>query len=95
MELINNDDIIALTQKYKKMKPPEFFRGIELLKDEAWVLETEKIFEVFPCTDVHKVLLATFTLKEEARRWWMLVLDENRDLTWEQFKEIFYEKYFP
>ncbi|XP_028084154.1 uncharacterized protein LOC114285304 [Camellia sinensis] len=94
MELINNDDIIALTQKYKKMKSPEFLRGIESLKAEAWVLETEKIFEVFPCIDVHKVLLATFTLKEEARRWWMLIRDENRDLTWDRFKEIFYEKYF-
>ncbi|XP_028118394.1 uncharacterized protein LOC114315961 [Camellia sinensis] len=92
---LNNDDIIALTQKYKKIKPPEYLGGIELLKAEAWVLETENIFEVFPCTDIHKVLLATFTLKEEARRWWMLVWDENRDLTWDRFKEIFYEKYFP
>ncbi|XP_028077389.1 uncharacterized protein LOC114279363 [Camellia sinensis] len=59
--------------KYKKLKPPEFAGGIEPLKAEAWVLETEKIFEVFPCTDVYKVLLATFTLTEEARRWWMLL----------------------
>ncbi|XP_028087931.1 uncharacterized protein LOC114288612 [Camellia sinensis] len=76
------------------MNPPEFLGGIEPLKVEAWILETEKIFEVFPCTEAHKVLLATFTLKEEARRWWMLVRDENGDLTWDQFKEIFYEKYF-
>ncbi|XP_028120019.1 uncharacterized protein LOC114317460 [Camellia sinensis] len=95
IEPINNDDIITLTQKYKKLKPPEFAGGIEPLKAEAWVLETEKIFEVFPCTDAYKVLLATFTLKEEARRWWMLARDENRDLTWDRFKEMFYEKYFP
>ncbi|XP_028126418.1 uncharacterized protein LOC114323135 [Camellia sinensis] len=95
MEPINNDDVITLTQKYKKLKPPEFAGGIEPLKAEAWVLETEKIFEVFPCTDVYKVLLATFTLTEEARRWWMLVRGENRDLTWDRFKETFYEKYFP
>ncbi|XP_028104026.1 uncharacterized protein LOC114303075 [Camellia sinensis] len=86
----------ALTRlKYKKLKPPEFAGGIEPLKAKAWVLETEKIFEVFPCTDVYKVLLATFTLTEEARRWWMLVRGENRDLTWDRFKETFYEKYFP
>ncbi|KAI7997508.1 hypothetical protein LOK49_LG10G00043 [Camellia lanceoleosa] len=81
VEQMNNDDIITLTQKYKKPKPSEFAGGIEPLKAEAWVLETEKIFEVFPCTDVYKVLLATFTLTEEARRWWMLVRNENRDLT--------------
>ena len=73
MEPINNDNDITLTQKYKKLNPPEFAGGIDPLKAEAWVLETEKIFEVFPCTDVYKVLLATFTLTEEARRWWMLV----------------------
>ncbi|XP_028091731.1 uncharacterized protein LOC114292024 [Camellia sinensis] len=64
--------------KYKKLKPPEFAGGIEPLKAEAWVLETEKIFEVFPCTNVYKVLLATFTLTEEARRWWMLVRDYKK-----------------
>ncbi|XP_028117247.1 uncharacterized protein LOC114314916 [Camellia sinensis] len=95
MEPIINGDIITQTRKYKKLKPPEFVGGIEPLKAEAWVLETEKIFEVFPCTDAYKVLLATFTLKEGARRWWMLVRDENRDLTWDRFKEMFYEKYFP
>ncbi|XP_028051445.1 uncharacterized protein LOC114256053 [Camellia sinensis] len=74
---LTNSDMITLTQKYNKMKPLEFMEGIEPLKVEAWVLETENIFEVFPCTEAQKVLLATFTLKEEARRWWMLVHNDN------------------
>ena len=78
-----NYDMITLTQKYNKMKPPEFQGGIAPLKAEAWVLETEKIFEVFPCTEAHKVFLATFTLKEEARRWWMLVRNDNVGVTWD------------
>ena len=57
-----NDDIIALTQKFSKMKPPSFQGGLEPLKAEAWVLETEKLLEVFPCSEAHKVWLATFTL---------------------------------
>ncbi|XP_028078868.1 uncharacterized protein LOC114280697 [Camellia sinensis] len=77
------------------MKPPEFLGGMEPLKAEAWVLETEKIFEVFPCTEAQKVLLATFTLKEKARRWWMLVRNDNEGMTWDRFKEIFFKKYFP
>ncbi|XP_028086315.1 uncharacterized protein LOC114287238 [Camellia sinensis] len=89
-----NYDLITLAQKYNKMKPPEFEGGIEPLKAEAWVLENEKIFEVFPCTEAHMVLLATFTLKEEARRWWMLVRNDNEGTTWDRFKEIFFEKYF-
>jgi len=90
-----NYDMITLTQKYNKMKPPEFLRGNETLKAKAWVLETEKIFEVFPCTEVQKILLATFTLKEEARRLWMLVRNDNDGMTWGRFKELFFEKYFP
>ena len=45
---VNDGDIIALTQKFSKMKPPSFQGGLEPLKAEAWVLETEKLFEVFP-----------------------------------------------
>ena len=92
---VNDGDIIALTQKFSKMKPPSFQGGLEPLKAEAWVLETEKLFEVFPCSEANKVLLATFTLQEEARRWWMLIRDETIVLTWAQFKESFFEKYFP
>ena len=92
---VNDGDIIALTQKFNKMKPPSFQGGLEPLKAEAWVLETEKLFEVFPCSEAHKVLLATFTLQEKARRWWMLVRDTNTVVTWAQFKESFFEKYLP
>ncbi|XP_028097058.1 uncharacterized protein LOC114296928 [Camellia sinensis] len=77
------------------MKPPTFQGGLEPLKAEAWILETEKLFEVFPCSEAQKVFLATFTLQEEARRWWMLIRDTNNTITWAQFKEAFYDKYFP
>ncbi|XP_028121923.1 uncharacterized protein LOC114319122 [Camellia sinensis] len=78
-----------------KMKMPTFFGGIELLKAETWLLEMEKLFEVFPCTETQKVLLATYTLKDEARRWWLLIRNTNGNMTWARFNEIFYEKYFP
>ncbi|XP_028074882.1 uncharacterized protein LOC114277199 [Camellia sinensis] len=90
-----NDDVIALTQKFNKVKLPTFQGGLKPLKSEAWVLETEKLFEVFPCSEAHKVLLATFALQEEARRWWMLIRDTNNVMTWAQFKEAFFKKYFP
>ncbi|XP_028097430.1 uncharacterized protein LOC114297233 [Camellia sinensis] len=77
------------------MKPPVFHCGIEPLKAEAWVLGIEKLFEVFPCTEAQKIQLATFALKDDARRWWTLVRDDNKDVTWVRFLEIFYEKYFP
>ncbi|XP_028098946.1 uncharacterized protein LOC114298548 [Camellia sinensis] len=77
------------------MKPPQFHGGLDPLKAEVWVLGIEKLFEVFPCLETHKVLLATFTLEDEARRWWMLMRENNKDIGWAQFLEIFYDKYFP
>ncbi|XP_028072979.1 uncharacterized protein LOC114275183 [Camellia sinensis] len=91
----DNNDIINLTQTFLKMKPSAFMGGIKLLKVETWLLEIEKLFEVFPCTETQKVLLATYTLKDEARRWWLLIRNTNGNMTWARFNEIFYDKYFP
>ncbi|XP_028112575.1 uncharacterized protein LOC114310688 [Camellia sinensis] len=76
------------------MKPHTFLGGIEPLKAETWLLEMEKLFEVFPCSKTQKVLLATYTLKDEARTWWLLVRSSNENTTWAQFNTIFYDKYF-
>ncbi|XP_028084499.1 uncharacterized protein LOC114285631 [Camellia sinensis] len=88
-------DVINLTQKFMKMKPPTFYDGIEPLKAETWLLEMEKLYEVFPCSEVQKVLLATYTLKDEAQRWWLLIRNGHENMTWTQFNTIFYDKYFP
>ncbi|XP_028111212.1 uncharacterized protein LOC114309624 [Camellia sinensis] len=77
------------------MKPPKFQGGIEPMKAEAWILEMEKMFEVFPSTDAQKVALAVFTLEDDARRWWMMIREGNPDLTWARFLELFYDKHFP
>ncbi|XP_028075690.1 uncharacterized protein LOC114277928 [Camellia sinensis] len=77
------------------MKLSTFLGGIEPLKAETWLLEMEKLFEVFPSSVTQKVLLATYTLKDEAWRWWLLVRNNNGDMTWAHFNEIFYNKYFP
>ncbi|XP_028063556.1 uncharacterized protein LOC114266814 [Camellia sinensis] len=90
-----NNDIINLTQKFMKMKPPTFLGSIEPLKAETWLLEMEKLFKVFPYFEIQKVLLATYTLKDKARRWWLLIRNNNGNMTWAQFNAIFYDKYFP
>ncbi|XP_028100720.1 uncharacterized protein LOC114300067 [Camellia sinensis] len=41
-----------------------------------------------------KVQLATFILEDEARRWWMLLRDNNKGIDWTQLLALFYEKYF-
>ena len=75
------DGTIDLIRDFKKIKPPRFQGGIEPMKAEAWVLEMEKLFEIFPSTDTQKVTLTAFTLDDDARRWWMMVREGNPDLT--------------
>ncbi|XP_028073719.1 uncharacterized protein LOC114276138 [Camellia sinensis] len=77
------------------MKPSTFLGGIEPLKAETWLLEIEKLFKVFPCFEIQKVLLATYTLKDKTRRWWLLIRNNNGNMMWAQFISIFYDKYFP
>ncbi|XP_028103263.1 uncharacterized protein LOC114302437 [Camellia sinensis] len=65
----DNNDTINLTQKFMKMKPPTFLGGIEPLKAETWLLEMEKLFEVFPCSETQKELKQgnMFVAKYEAK----------------------------
>ena len=65
------------------------------MKTEAWVLEIEKLFEIFPSIDVQKVSLVAITLDDDARRWWMMIREGNPGLTWARFLELFYNKHFP
>ncbi|XP_057953808.1 uncharacterized protein LOC131148089 [Malania oleifera] len=83
------------------MNPPSFLGGANPIVAENWVQEIEKILALLRCTDEQKVLYATFKLTEEVERWWLAVklLEEQRSvptmLTWEHFREIFFDRYFP
>ncbi|XP_028075030.1 uncharacterized protein LOC114277336 [Camellia sinensis] len=91
-DLQSDDRTIALTKEFKKMKPPAFDGGVDPLKVEAWVIGIEKLFEVFPCLEAQKVQLVTFTLENEARRWWMLISENNKgNLTVAEYKAKFTE----
>ena len=51
------------------------------------------------CSEGQKVAFGTYTLVEEAEYWWentCQCLDvEGQDVTWDVFKRVFLEKYFP
>ena len=59
----------------------------------------EKVFSVLACTEYQKVAFATYILKADAEFWWTgvkrLLEDSQTDITWEVFKEAFYQNYFP
>ena len=51
------------------------------------------------CSDGKKVAFGTYTLVEEVEYWWenthQCIEVEGQDVTWDVFKRVFLEKYFP
>ena len=58
----------------------------------------EKIFDVLQYLETLKVRLAMPMLKENVEFWWTTIKaaygNNDDQLTWEEFKEIFYDRYF-
>ncbi|CAA0819536.1 Unknown protein, partial [Striga hermonthica] len=79
---------------------PEKFssQGDPRVVDE-WVQGLEMIFEVVDCPDCYHVLCAQIQLTGDARLWWNAYYGmrpgENEGCTWDRFKELICEKYYP
>ncbi|XP_058222624.1 uncharacterized protein LOC131332425 [Rhododendron vialii] len=101
----------TIYSRFKKLGPTEFDGPPNPLDAEEWMKKLEEIFQIMAVTDEQKVLLATFMLKGDARRWWEVTKQrlsapmanlENNDappiptvITWAMFTKAFHEKYFP
>jgi len=91
--------------RFQQLSPP-VFRGkanVDPSESEYWIEQLEKIFDFIGCGDEEKIICATFMLRDEADHWWRTMQrtlsDPTRQgmpvVTWVQFKELFYTKYFP
>ncbi|XP_075492431.1 uncharacterized protein LOC142530482 [Primulina tabacum] len=76
------------------MNPPEFIGGANPIVALEWVKSLEAIFEYLKFTDRDRV--SCTVLVKAACIWWEAtkVTDNVRELKWEEFKELFYAKYF-
>ena len=61
---------------------------------KKWLKTLEKCLCVMQCPGERKFELAIFLLQGEAEDWWNLEEGRRGRVTWEEFKEIFYNKYF-
>ena len=64
---------------------------------QAWLKEMEKAFDLVGVEGDQKCKFASYYLKSEANYWWESVepLEEVEIVSWDRFKELFLEKYFP
>ena len=87
---------------FMKQNPPSFDGKLDPIEVENWFLQMEKLLEALDCTNSQKVRFATFKLIGEAEHWWRstkAILEgmeiERNLITWEKFKGVFYDNYFP
>ena len=84
-------------KSFQAVNPPEFKGTSDPVVAQAWLKEMEKAFDLVGVEDDQKCKFASYYLKSEANYWWESVepLEEVEGLTWDRFKELFLEKYFP
>ncbi|XP_052728431.1 uncharacterized protein LOC128195237 [Vigna angularis] len=79
---------------------PSKFSG-KCLPDEAdqWLRDMERIFNAKRCPDENRLAYAEYLLTGEASHWWAsaraILTDAHQQITWEVFRNKFYEEYFP
>ncbi|XP_040994286.1 uncharacterized protein LOC121240825 [Juglans microcarpa x Juglans regia] len=69
---------------------------------ESWIERLEQIFKALYCTDDQKVTYAAFNLTDAANKWCkstlallQMELGDGVSITWECFRKIFLERFFP
>ena len=83
--------------EFKKLGPSYFSSSSNLTEVEAWILKMEKFFDVIDFSYEQKASYAAFMLDKEADHWWRMterLLEDQGPITWRQFREAFYKKYF-
>ncbi|XP_057953890.1 uncharacterized protein LOC131148177 [Malania oleifera] len=90
----------CMIEKFTKMNPLKLSRRVDPAATMNWMKEIEKVLVVLQCTEEQRVLFPTYKLTREAERWWTFfkLLEQRRTtpiaMTWDQFKELFSDKYF-
>ncbi|XP_075504513.1 uncharacterized protein LOC142541954 [Primulina tabacum] len=82
--------------RFKRMNPPEFVGSADPLVGMEWVKAIEAIFDYLRFEDNDRVSCAVFLLTKTACIWWdaTKVTVNVQTLQWNEFKELFYDKYF-
>ncbi|XP_022866463.1 uncharacterized protein LOC111386240 [Olea europaea var. sylvestris] len=90
----------SIVEQFRRFKPPSLDGRGDPFAAEEWLRRLEGIFEHMNCNDAQKVSCAKFMLTDDAGHWWEFetrtrTTKQQRNLTWNQFKESLMGKYFP
>ncbi|XP_073061860.1 uncharacterized protein [Primulina eburnea] len=86
----------AAYEQFTRMNPEDFHGTTDQFVAEGWIRSLEVIFRYMEMADADRVRCIIYLLKGNASLWW-----EGAErgvniatLTWEEFKRVFYDKYF-
>ncbi|GMN64406.1 hypothetical protein TIFTF001_033488 [Ficus carica] len=85
-----------LYECFRRMKVPEFEGPTEPIEADNWLIDIRVILDFMGLSEQDKVLCASFTLKKDARHWWMTV-QMRRNVTtmsWQDFVTEFRAMYY-
>ncbi|XP_073017805.1 uncharacterized protein [Primulina eburnea] len=84
-------------ERFRKMKPSELDGSTDPMVALEWVKAVEAIYDYLQFDDNDRVSCAIFLLTKTARTWWdaTKISVNVSALKWQEFKDLFYEKYFP
>ena len=91
-----SDDI--LQGEFWKIRAPTYEHEVNTWeKDEEWLLWMSKYFQVHNYSSVMQARLSIYNLNGKETRWWRALKhtkkDELWEISWENFQNIFQEKY--
>ncbi|XP_075497619.1 uncharacterized protein LOC142554583 [Primulina tabacum] len=84
-------------EQFRLLNPKEFGGTTDPFLAEGWIQSLELHFQYLDMRDNDRVRCAAYMLRDNASLWWEGATHgvNLATLTWEQFKEMFYDKYFP
>ncbi|XP_075520565.1 uncharacterized protein LOC142553909 [Primulina tabacum] len=93
-QVVGTDDIFSV---FKRMDPPEYAGSTDPLVAVEWIKALEAIFDHLNYEDKDRISCAVFMLVKAARIWWNAtkVGVDVPALKWQEFTDLFYDKYFP
>ncbi|XP_074356260.1 uncharacterized protein LOC141695958 [Apium graveolens] len=88
---------VTTFKTFQSVKPPEFRGTQDPVEAHAWPKEMEKAFALTNVGDNQKVEYSTYFLKAESNYLWesAKALEVAGVITWDRFKRMFLDKYFP
>jgi len=88
---------IVTFKAFQNVNPPVFHDTTDPVIANTWIKEMERAFELVQLGDDQKTLYATYFLKGEVIYWWESVkaMEVTQQISWERFKKLFLDKYYP